>query len=147
MATVVRDLLRTKKNGQIWSISPDATVYEVMQTLAEKKVGALLVMEAGGIVGIVSERDCVRKVDIQGRASPETRVREIMTPDVIYIEAGQPLEDCMIVMTEKKIRHLPVYDDGELVGIVSVGDVLKEVISEQKFVIDQLVRYITGGGR
>lgn len=144
---VVRDLLRTKKDGQIWSIAPEATVYEAMQMLAEKKVGALLVMEAGRVVGIVSERDCVRKVDIQGRTSPETQVSEIMTPDVIYIEAGQPLEDCMIVMTEKKIRHLPVYDGGELVGIVSVGDVLKQVISEQKFTIEQLVRYITGGGR
>jgi CBS domain-containing protein len=143
----VRDLMRTKDSSQIWSISPDSTVYEALQQLAEKKVGALLVISAGKIEGILSERDCVRKVDLAGKTSREMKVGEIMTSHVLYIDVNQPLEECMAIMTEKKVRHLPVFDGQKLVGIVSVGDVLKEIISDQKFMLDQLSRYITGGGR
>jgi len=143
----VRDLLRAKDSPQIWSISPQSTVYEALQQLAEKKVGALLVMHEGIIDGILSERDCVRKVDLDGKISRNVKVGEIMTSHVLYIDINQPLEECMAVMTEKKVRHLPVFDGRNLVGIISVGDVLKEIISDQKFMIDQLSLYISGGGR
>ena len=141
-----RDLIRTKSNQQIWSISPEATVYEAMQMLAEKKIGAILVISAGNVDGILSERDCVRKVDILGKSSRQVKVREIMTSHVLYVDINQPLEECMAIMTEKKVRHLPVYENGKLVGIISVGDVLKEIITDQKFMLDQLSRYITSGG-
>lgn len=143
----VRDLIRTKDNPQIWSISPDSTVYEALQMLAEKNVGALLVMRAGKIDGIISERDCVRRVDLAGKTSHQMRVKEIMTSHVLYLDINQSLEECMAIMTEKKVRHLPVFENQMLIGIVSVGDVLKEIVSDQKFMIDQLSRYITGGGR
>ncbi len=143
---IVRDLIRTKGN-QIWSISPDASVFDALEMLAEKKVGALLVMRDNKIEGILSERDCVRKVDLLGRSSRQTRVSEIMTSNVLYIEADQPLEDCMAVMTEKRVRHLPVFDGNALVGVISVGDVLKEIISEQKVIISHLEHYITGGSK
>jgi CBS domain-containing protein len=141
---IVRDLIQTK-GGQVWSIAPEATVYQALQLLADKKVGALLVMSDNKIKGILSERDCVRKVDLVGKASRTTKVSEIMTSSVLYVEASQPLEECMAVMTEKRVRHLPVFDDGKLVGMVSIGDVLKEIISEQKIIISHLERYITGG--
>jgi CBS domain-containing protein len=143
---IVRDLIRTKGN-QIWSTTPDATVYQALEVMADKKVGALLVMKAGEVVGILSERDCVRKVDILGRSSKTVKVEEIMTRNVLYVEAGQPLEDCMTLMTDKRIRHLPVFDEGRLVGMVSIGDVLKEIISEQKVMISHLEHYITGAGK
>ncbi|HTX89835.1 MAG TPA: CBS domain-containing protein [Anaerolineales bacterium] len=143
----VRDLVRLKNNPQIWSISPDATVFEAMKLLAEKRIGAVLVMQGGKIEGILSERDCVRKVDIEGKSSRNVKVKEIMTSHVLYIDITQPLEDCMAIMTEKKVRHLPVFDGDQLVAIVSSGDVLKEIISDQKFMLDQLTRYISGGGR
>jgi CBS domain-containing protein len=143
----VRDLIRYKSGQPIWSISPDATVFEALQLLAEKKIGAVLVMQNEKIEGILSERDCVRKVDLEGKTSRLVKVKEIMTSHVLYIDIDQPLEECMAVMTEKKVRHLPVFEGDKLVGIVSVGDVLKEIISDQKFMLDQLSRYITGGGR
>ncbi len=143
----VSDLIRMKSNHEIWSISPDATVFDALRVLAEKNVGALLVMSGENIEGIVSERDCVRKVDLQQKASKETRVREIMTSHVLYLDINQSLEDCMAIMTEKKVRHLPVLENQKLVGIISIGDVLKEMISDQKFMIEQLSRYISGGGR
>jgi len=143
----IRDLLRMKKNQQVWSIAPDSSVYNALQMLADKNVGAILVMQGEEVKGILSERDCVRKVDLAGKNSREVKVSEIMTSHVLYLDIGQPLEECMAVMTEKKVRHLPVYENGRLVGIVSVGDVLKEIISDQQFMIDQLSRYITGKGR
>jgi CBS domain-containing protein len=139
-------LIRTKGN-QIWSIEPEATVYQALEMMAEKKIGALLVMKSGMVEGILSERDCVRKVDILGKTSKVVRVADIMTRNVLYVEAGQPLEDCMSLMTEKRIRHLPVFDEGQLVGVVSIGDVLKEIISEQKVMISHLEHYITGAGK
>lgn len=143
----VNDLMRMKNNPQIWSIAPEASVYEALQMLAEKNIGALLVMTGDKIDGIVSERDCARKVDLAGKLSREMKVRDIMTSHVLYLDINQSLEECMAIMTEKKVRHLPVFENKRLVGIVSIGDVLKEIISDQQFMIEQLSRYIYGGGR
>jgi len=140
----VRDLLKTKKNNSIFSLSPAASVLEAMQKMAEYNIGAMLVMEAGKIAGIVSERDIVRKVDVLGKSCSQTLVREIMTHKVLYVEPGQSLEECMALMTEKRIRHLPVLENGLLLGVISSGDVLREVIHEQKFMINQLEHYIRG---
>lgn len=143
----VRDLIRTKDNPQIWWIAPAATVYEAIQLLAEKNVGALLVMTDDKIDGIISERDCVRKVELGGKTSREVKVNEIMTSHVLYVDINQSLEECMAIMTMNKVRHLPVMEKQKLVGIISVGDVMKEIVSDQKFMIEQLSRYISGGGR
>lgn len=144
--STVRDIIR-KKGGGIFSISPDASVLEALKLMAEHNSGALLVLQDGGVEGIISERDCVRKVDLAGRSAANTTVREIMTSKVVYIEASQPLEECMALMLEKSIRHLPVYDNKQLVGLLSIRDVLHEVVDVQKFMISQLEHYITGGGR
>jgi len=112
-----------------------------------QNIGALMVMQSGKVEGILSERDIVRKVDSVGKTPQDTLVSEIMTSKVIYIEAGQPLEECMALMIDKNIRHLPVFDGNELVGLISVRDVMREVVDVQKFMISQLEHYITGGGR
>ena len=145
MATV-RDMIR-KKGSEVYSISPDSTVYEALNAMAEHNTGALLVMKAEKMVGILSERDCVRKVDLLGRNSNETKVSDIMTRDVITVNCDQPLEDCMHLMQDKGIRHLPVYDHQELMGFVSVRDMLGEMIEMQQMMLHELERYITGGGR
>ncbi len=145
MATV-RDMIR-KKGGEVYAISPEATVYEALKAMADHNTGALLVMNGDDMVGILSERDCVRKVDLAGKNVNETKVTEIMTGDVITVNCDQPLEDCMTLMMEKGIRHLPVYDSNTLMGLVSVRDVLKEMIEQQQVMLSQLERYITGGGR
>ncbi|NOH02860.1 MAG: CBS domain-containing protein [Chloroflexi bacterium] len=142
----VRDMIR-KKGGEIFSVVPDATVYEALSVMAKNNTGALMVLSGNKVEGILSERDCVRKVDLAGRSSKTTRVSEIMTTKVIFVEASQPLEECMALMIDKNIRHLPVYDGGQLLGLISVRDVLKEVVDVQKFMISQLEHYITGGGR
>jgi len=144
--STVRDMIR-KKGSQIYAISPDATVFEALQKMAEYNTGALLVMRGETVEGILSERDCVRRLDLEGRTARQTKVSEIMTQRVIYVEASQPLEECMALMIDKNIRHLPVYDNGKLLGLISVRDVLKEVVDVQQFMISQLERYITGGGR
>ena len=144
--TTVRDIIR-KKGSDIWSITPEATAYEALQMMAEKKAGALLVMSDNQVQGILSERDCVRKVDLQGRTSRVTKVNEIMTSEVISVEVTEKLEDCMATMLEKNIRHLPVYEGENLLGLISVRDVLREVVEVQKSLIAQLERFITGGGR
>jgi CBS domain-containing protein len=136
-----------RKGDQIYSIPPDATVLDALKMMAEHNSGALLVRQEADVQGIISERDCVRKLDLNGRAAAKTKVSEIMTSKVIYIEAGQQLEECMALMIDKNIRHLPVYDGDELLGLISVRDVLKEVVDVQKFMISQLEHYITGGGR
>ena len=135
-----------KKGSEIFSIAPEETVYEALSRMAKFNTGALMVLNNGKVEGIISERDCVRKLDIEGRSSKSTLVRDIMTTKVIYVEAGQQLEECMALMIEKNIRHLPVFDGKELLGLISVRDVLKEVIDVQKFMISQLEHYITGGG-
>jgi len=144
--STVRDMIR-KKGSEVFSISPDLTVYEALSVMAKYNTGALMVVSNGKVEGIISERDCVRKVDLEGRASKSTKVNEIMTTKVIYVEAGQQLEECMALMIDKNIRHLPVYDGKDLLGLISIRDVLKEVIDVQKLMINQLEHYITGGGR
>lgn len=139
----VQDLLRAK-GRQTFSIEPDATVDEALQRMAEHNVGALVVVDDGRLAGIVSERDYARKVELRGRRARETRVREIMSSRVFVVHLGQSLNDCMALMTEKRIRHLPVVDAGRLAGVISIGDVVKAIISEQEFVIAQLEGYITG---
>ncbi len=143
----VRDIIRTKNSVEIWSILPEASVYEALKLMREKNIGALLVMRGPKIEGIISERDCIRKVDLEGRTSKNTQVREIMTSQVLYVDINQSLEECMAIMSEKNIRHLPVFENQRLVGIISVKDVMKEIVSDQRFMIDQLSRYITGSGR
>jgi len=145
MATV-RDMIR-KKGSEVYSISPDSTVYKALEAMAQHNTGALLVMEGEKMVGILSERDCVRKVDLQGRNSGKTKVSDIMTRDVITVSCDQPLEECMHLMQDKGIRHLPVYDHQELMGFVSVRDMLGEMIEMQQSMLHELERYITGGGR
>ena len=144
--TTVRDMIR-KKGYQVFSIAPDATVLDALNMMAEHNIGALLVMSDGEMVGIVSERDCVRKVDVRGKNSNETRIKDIMTSNVITMEASHPLEECMSLMIEKNFRHMPVCEGKELLGILSVRDVLKEVIEVQQMMLSELERYITGGGR
>jgi signal-transduction protein with cAMP-binding, CBS, and nucleotidyltransferase domain len=144
--STVRDIIR-KKGSEIWSIEPDATVYDALQLMAEKGAGALLVMTGDQVNGILSERDCVRRVDLQGRTSRMTKVSEIMTSEVISVQVTEKLEDCMATMLDKNIRHLPVYEGAELLGLISVRDVLREVVDVQKSLIAQLERFITGGGR
>lgn len=137
----VRDLIR-KKGSQIFAVAPDATVFDALKIMAEKNTGAMLVMDGTKVVGILSERDCVRKVELEGKTAKGTKVSEIMTGKVLYVEVSQSLDECMAIMIDKNIRHLPVYDEGKLVGLLSVRDVLKEVVDYQKFMISQLEHYI-----
>ncbi len=139
----VRDILAVK-GRDIWSIGPDASVYDAMKLMADKEIGALMVTEGAKLVGIISERDYARKVILKGRSSKSTQVKEIMTTRVVYTQPEQNIEECMAVMTEKRVRHLPVIDGGRLVGVISIGDLVKSIISEQKFIIEQLERYIRG---
>ena len=134
-----------QKSGPIWSISPDATVYDAIALMAEKNVGALLVMENEQLVGIVSERDYSRKVMLRGRTSRNTIVREIMTTELTTASPRQTVEECLRFMTEKRVRHLPVMADGKLRGMISIGDLVKHVISVQNATIHQLTDYIAGG--
>jgi CBS domain-containing protein len=144
MATV-SDILRGK--GQdVWAVSPEDTVLSALQLLAEKGVGAVLVLEAGLVRGILSERDYARKVVLQGRSSANTPVKEIMTSRVFAVTPSHTVENCISLMTEKRIRHLPVMDEGSLVGVISIGDVVKMMLTEKDQMIDQLTNYITTGG-
>lgn len=143
MKTVER--LLEAKGYDIWSIASDASVYDAVKLMADKAIGALLVFESGKLVGIISERDCTRKVILQERAPKDTLVREIMTPSVITVRPDQTVEECMALVTAKRIRHLPVLADDQLMGLVSIGDLVKGIISEQEFMIQQLENYIKGG--
>ena len=131
----------------MFTITPEATVFEALNLMAEHNIGALLVMTDDEINGIVSERDCIRKVDVLGRNTKETTISEIMTSNVITVDADQPLEECMSLMIDKNIRHLPVCEGKKLLGLLSVRDVLREVVEVQQMMLTQLERYITGGGR
>lgn len=142
MATV-KDLLNAKGHN-VYSISPDAKVYDALKLMADKEVGALLVLEEDKLMGIISERDYARKVILKGKFSKDTPVREIMSPEIICIGPAQTLEGCMALMTEKRIRHMPVLEEDRLVGIISIGDVVKLIISDQERRIDQLKHYIRG---
>ncbi|MCL4302864.1 MAG: CBS domain-containing protein [Anaerolineae bacterium] len=139
----VNQLLQNK-GSQVWAIRPDALVIDALQLMAEKEVGALVVLEGNQVVGILSERDYARKVSLLGKSSKTTPVREIMTEKVVFIRPEQTVEDCMALMTNKRIRHLPVMEGERLVGVISIGDVVKEVISQQEFIITQLENYIIG---
>ena len=139
----VEQILRHKGRA-FWSVSPNAMVIDALRLMAEKDVGALLVLEAGSLVGIISERDYARKVILKGRSSLQTPVREIMTQTVLFVRPGQTVEECMALMTEKRIRHLPVLLDGQVVGVISIGDVVKASIDAKDFMIKQLENYITG---
>ena len=139
----VRDILRTKGN-QIWSVSPDVTVFSALELMAEKNIGALVVTDGENLAGIFSERDYARKVILKGKASKETSVREIMTSEVTTVRPSQSVDECMALMTDKRIRHLPVFEGDKLVGLISIGDVVKAIISEREFTIKQLESYITG---
>jgi CBS domain-containing protein len=138
------DILKTKPDQAVQAIAPTATVFDAVKLMAEKNIGALLVMEGEKIVGILTERDYARKTILMGRASKETPVRDIMTSEVMYVRPGNTSEECMVLMTENRLRHLPVIDGGKLVGLVSIGDLVKDIISEQRFIIDQLEQYIRG---
>ncbi len=139
----VKQLLQGKGH-EIWSIDPDASVYDAIAMMADKEVGALVVLEDNSLVGVLSERDYARKVVLQGRSSKDTKIRDIMTSRVAYARPDQSVEDCMAMMTDMRIRHLPVMDGDELIGIISIGDLVKAIIEEQQHVIAQLEQYISG---
>jgi len=133
------------KGKDIWSIGPQETAFKALQTMAQNNVGALLVIDKGKLVGIFSERDYARKVILKGKSSKETTVGELMTPEVFYAGLEDTLQEIMALMTAKHIRHMPVLKDGRLIGMVTLGDVVKQIISEQKFTIKELAKYISGG--
>jgi len=137
----VEQMLESKTH-RLLSISPDATVYDALQTMAEHEVGALVVLDGERLAGIFSERDYARKVILFGKSSKETLVREIMTDKVLCVRPDQTVDQCMALMTDKRVRHLPVLDHKKVIGVISIGDVVKEVISEQRFMIEQLENYI-----
>jgi CBS domain-containing protein len=141
--TTVRTVLQTKKN-ELWSIPPDAVVFEALKIMAEKNIGALLVTQKESLVGIFSERDYARKIVLKGESSRTTAVKDVMTSAVMTVTPEQSIDECMALMTEKHIRHLPVVENGKLIGLISIGDVVKAIISEHKYTIQQLENYITG---
>lgn len=143
MADLVRDIF-TVKHPIVWTVEPESSVYDAIAFMAEKEIGALVVVEGGKVVGIITERDYARKIVLQGKSSRDTPVGEIMTRRVIYVNPEQTIEECMALMTEKHIRHLPVLDGENLSGMVSIGDVVRVIISEKDFIIDQLTKYISG---
>jgi CBS domain-containing protein len=139
MASVktVKDILKGR-GGEIWSVSPTTTAYEALEVMAEKNIGAVLVFESEKLVGVFSERDYARKVILRGKSSKDTNVCELMTQDVFYVKPENTLDECMALMTSKHIRHLPVFDNKQIKGIITIGDVVKEVISEQEIMIKDL---------
>jgi CBS domain-containing protein len=140
----VNDLLRSK-GREVWTTRPDATVFDALVLMAEKNIGAVLVMDGDTLVGILSERDYARKVILLGKSSKETLVSEIMTPRVLYVRGDQNIDECLALMTDKRVRHLPVLNgDDRVVGVISLGDVGKAIIAHQVFIIAQLEHYITG---
>lgn len=140
----VAHILKSKHEQAVHTIAPSAAVLDAVKLMAEKGIGALLVIENEEVVGIVTERDYARKVVLMNRSSRETPVRDIMTSSVMYVRPDQTNEDCMALITENRLRHLPVMDNGKLVGLISIGDLVKDIISEQQFVIQQLEHYIMG---
>ncbi len=143
MKTTVRDVLRAK-GGQVWTVSPDDTVFDALKLMAEKNIGSVLVMEGEELVGILSERDYARKVVLLGKTSRKLPVQAIMTRELETVTPDEAIDRCMTVMTAKHIRHLPVLEDGRVVGLISIGDVVKAVIEDQAFLLDQMEAYIAG---
>ena len=145
--TAVADILKSKSDNTVHAIAPGDSVLDALQRMAEKRIGALLVMEGETIVGIVTERDYARKIALLGRTSAATQVRDNMTANEKKERPTQNSQECMALMTENRLRHLPVVDGARLVGLISIGDLVKDIISEQQFIIEQLEHYITGGVR
>ena len=139
----VKQLMANKPN-LLWFIPPNATTYDGIKMLAEKSVGALPVMEDDKLVGMFSERDYARKVALKGKSSLDTAISEVMTTEVVCVQLDQTNEDCMALMTDKRVRHLPVLENGKVIGVISIGDLVKDIMSEQQFVIEQLEHYIMG---
>jgi CBS domain-containing protein len=139
----VRNILQTKGNA-VHSVSPDTSVYDALESLEEKNLGSLVVIDNGKLVGIFTERDYARKVILKGRSSKDTLIRDIMSGHPIYVTPDTTIEGCMQLMTNKYIRHLPVIDREELIGVISIGDVVKYIIKEKDFIIENLEHYITG---
>lgn len=137
----VRYVLR-KKGHNVWTISPDATVFEALQLMDQKAVGSLVVIEAGQMVGIFTERDYARKLILRGKFSKDTVVREVMVQQVIAVHPDQAIEECMALMTDRRVRHLPVIEHGQLIGLISIGDLVKDIIEDQEFMIGQLENFI-----
>ena len=143
MSRTVQSIIDAK-GSDVWSIDGDASVFEALEFMADKNIGAVIVTADGELVGIMSERDYARKIILMSRMSKETRISDIMTPDPTCVAPSDTVDNCMKLMTENRFRHLPVVDDGALVGLISIGDVVRAVIGEQQFLIDQLESYITG---
>ena len=140
----VANILKSKPDQAVYKIAPGDSVYDALRMMADRNIGALLVVEEGKIVGILTERDYARKVILMDRSSKQTAVGEIMTSSVMYVRPDQTNEECMALMTDNRLRHLPVIDNGRLLGVVSIGDLVKDIISEQQFIIEQLQHYIQG---
>lgn len=143
MKTKVKDILRVK-GDHVWSVSPNATVFDALKLMADQNIGSVLVMEGERLVGILSERDYARKVVLHGKTSRQTPVREIMTGAVKTVSPEESIDRCMALMTEKRIRHLPVVEEERVIGLISIGDVVKAIIEEQAFLLDQMEAYISG---
>ncbi len=141
---IVSDILK-EKGHEVLSVTPETSVFEALKLMADKNVGSLLVLKNDELIGLFSERDYARKVILKGKSSKETPVNEIMSSRVVYVRPSQTIEECMALMTVKRVRHLPVFKDKQLVGLISIGDVVKAIISEHEFLIHQLENYITGG--
>ena len=137
-------ILKSKPVQTVETVTPSTSVFDAVKLMAQKNIGALLVMEDLKIAGMITERDYARKIILIGRSSKETLVRDIMTSPVMYVRPDQTNEECMALMTDNRVRHLPVVDNGKLVGLISIGDLVKDIISEQKFIIEQLEHYIAG---
>ena len=142
MTTV--DKLLSIKTKEIWSLAPSDSVFEALEMMADKNVSGLLIVKDEKLVGIFTERDYARKLILKGKFSKDTEVGDLMTKNVLYVEPNNTIEDCMKLMTDKRIRHLPVMDEGQLIGIVTIGDLVKQIISEQETTIHQLENYISG---
>lgn len=145
--TVVAEILKTKAHAAVQTIGPDASVLDALRIMAERQIGALLVVQDGQIEGILTERDYARKIALLGRTSADTPVREVMTRSVMFVHPHQTSEQCMQIMTDKRLRHLPVLEGEQLIGIISIGDLVADIISEQKFIIEQMTHYIGGNVR
>ena len=140
----VAQVLKSKTRQTVEAVAPSTSVFDAVKLMAEKNIGALLVLDGQRIAGIVTERDYARKIVLLGRSSRETPVGDVMSSPVMYVRPDQTNEECMALMTDNRVRHLPVVDQGRLVGLISIGDLVKDIISEQKFIIEQLEHYIAG---